>query len=267
MEPSMLPRQLSVLVSLIPLMVPALGWAGAPGDGGVDPVTMDARAPGDWTPAPADPAEAVLVMPPEATSVASGNAGYADEVSPRGGYEGYAGYQGYAYEASAEPVDAAEPESGRETTLKLGSGYIGLGIAPGLTLHPKGFHPNTRFELEFGGTLEHRYRDLALSFGVVTHLTPYYERKAPSYGADVTMTALLGPIYLRTGLGALGGVPRSHRLEHTAAAIGGVVGVGMSFGRAPMVRVGVDYDLRLTTHGEPIHTFLLALRFVCCRAE
>lgn len=168
----------------------------------------------------------------------------------------------YLY-SEQDPGPTAEPEP--RTSLKLSSGYISLGIAPGMTLHHKGFHPNTRFELEFGGTLEHRYRDLALSFGVVTHLTPYYERKNPSFGADVTSTLLLGPVYLRTGLGALGGLPRAHMLHQTTAAVGGVVGVGLSFGRDPMVRVGVDYDLRVNTYFEPAHTFLLALRFVCCR--
>ncbi|MFO7566952.1 MAG: hypothetical protein R6X02_30185 [Enhygromyxa sp.] len=167
----------------------------------------------------------------------------------------------------SKEVEAYEPEQARRTTLKLSSGYVGLGIAPGMTLHPRGFHPNTRFELEFGGTLEHSYRDLALSFGVVTHITPYYERKTPSYGADVTMTALLGPVYLRTGLGALGGLPRAHLLHQTTAGIGGVVGVGLSFGRTPMIRVGVDYDLRVNTKLEPVHTFFLAVRLVCCRKE
>ena len=155
----------------------------------------------------------------------------------------------------------------KRTTLELESGYIGLGIAPGMTIYPGGFHPNTRFELEFGGTLEHEYRDLALSFGVVTHLTPYYERKKPSYGADVTATAILGPVYLRTGLGALGGLPRGHLLEDTAAGIGGVVGAGLTFGREPMVRVGVDYDFRVTTRLEPVHTVFLAVRLACCRSD
>jgi hypothetical protein len=166
-----------------------------------------------------------------------------------------------------EPYVPYEPEPERRTTLKLDSGYFSLGIAPGMTLHSRGFHPNTRFDLEFGGTLEHRYRDLALSFGVATQLTPYYERKTPSFGADVTSTLILGPIYLRTGLGAVGGLPRGHMLHNTAAGIGGVVGVGLNFGRAPMVRVGVDYDLRVNTRLEPVHTFFLAVRIVCCRKE
>jgi hypothetical protein len=172
-----------------------------------------------------------------------------------------------------EPLDPAydpepyDPSPARRTTLELQSGYIGFGIAPGMTLHHKGFHPNTRLELEFGGTLEHRYRDLGLSFGVVTHMTPYYERKKPSFGADVTSTIILGPVYLRTGLGALGGLPRSYDLHDTAAAIGGVVGVGLNFGRTPMVRVGVDYDLRFTTKLEPVHTVFLAVRLACCRKD
>jgi hypothetical protein len=166
-----------------------------------------------------------------------------------------------------EPYEPYEPEPERRTTLKLDSGYFGLGIAPGMTLHSRGFHPNTRFELEFGGTLEHRFRDLSLSFGVATQITPYYERKTPSFGADVTSTVILGPVYLRTGLGAVGGLPRGHMLHNTAAGIGGVVGVGLTFGRAPMVRVGVDYDLRVNTRLEPVHTFLLAVRIACCRKE
>lgn len=173
----------------------------------------------------------------------------------------------YYVEPYVEPYEPEPYEGKPEATLELDSGYFGLGIAPGMTLHDRGFHPNTRFELEFGGTLEHNRRDLALSFGVVTHITPYYERKKPSFGADVTATALLGPVYIRTGLGAVGGLPRAHLLNTTTAGIGGVVGIGLSFGRAPMVRVGVDYDLRVNTKLEPVHTFLLALRFACCRED
>ena len=69
------------------------------------------------------------------------------------------------------------------------------------------------------------------------------------------------------GLGALGGLPRAHLLHETTAAVGGVVGVGLTFGREPMIRVGVDYDLRINTKLEPVHTFLLALRFACCRKD
>jgi hypothetical protein len=98
-------------------------------------------------------------------------------------------------------------------------------------------------------------------------MTPYYERKKPSFGADVTSTLVLGPVYLRTGLGAVGGLPRGHMLHNTAAGIGGVVGVGLTFGRAPMLRVGVDYDLRVNTRLEPVHTVFLAVRIVCCRKE
>jgi len=155
----------------------------------------------------------------------------------------------------------------KRTVLELQSGYFGVGIAPGMTIHDRGFHPNTRFELEFGGTVEHEFRDLAWSFGVVSHVTPYYGRKKPSFGADVTSTAMLGPIYVRTGLGAVGGLPRNHQLENTIAALGGVVGVGLNFGRAPMVRIGVDYDFRVTTKLEPVHTVFVALRVACCRTD
>ncbi|HLT38836.1 MAG TPA: hypothetical protein VK034_21260 [Enhygromyxa sp.] len=217
------------------------------------------EAPVDPAPAPVE--EAVVVAPAEtaAPEVAAAEApAHVDEY----GYpvEDY-------YVEPAPPVEPYEPEPERRTTLKLGSGYIGFGIAPGMTLHHKGFHPNTRMEMEFGGTLEHRYRDMALSFGVATQVTPYYERKAPSFGADVTMTAILGPVYLRTGLGALGGLPRAHLLHTTTAGIGGVVGVGLTFGREPMVRVGVDYDLRINTKLEPVHTFFLAVRLACCRKD
>ena len=160
-----------------------------------------------------------------------------------------------------------DPYEPKRTVLELQSGYIGLGIAPGMTIHDRGFHPNTRFELEFGGTLEHDFRDLGWSFGVVSHITPYYGRKKPSFGADVTSTAMLGPVYIRTGLGALGGLPRNHNLDNTAAAIGGVVGAGLNFGRAPMVRIGVDYDFRVTTKLEPVHTVFIALRIACCRSD
>ena len=166
-----------------------------------------------------------------------------------------------------EPYEPYEPEPERRTTLKLDSGYVQFGVAPGMTLYHRGFHPNTRLEMEFGGTMEHRYRDLALSFGVAMQMTPYYERKAPSFGADVTSTLLLGPIYLRTGLGAVGGLPRGHMLHNTAAGIGGVVGVGLNFGRAPMVKVGVDYDLRVNTRLEPVHTMFLVVRIACCRKD
>ena len=201
----------------------------------------------DPTPVPVPPVD-IVIPPPEATALSS---------EPVAEYPVDDDYDPY--------VETYEPEP--EATLELDSGYIGFGIGPGMTLHSKGFHPNTRFELEFGGTLEHARRDLALSFGVATHITPYYERKTPSYGADVTMTAVLGPVYLRTGLGALGGLPRDHLLDETMAAVGGVVGVGLTFGRVPMIRVGVDYDLRVNTKLEPVHTFFLAVRIVCCRKD
>ncbi len=163
------------------------------------------------------------------------------------------------------PSEPYEPEPERRTTLKLSSGYIGLGVLPGMTLHARGFHPMTRFEMEFGGTLEHRFRDLALSFGVAMQMQPYYGRKALSGGADVTSTLMVGPFYLRTGLGAVGGLPTGHRLHNTLPAVGGVVGVGLNLGREPMVRIGVDYDLRVNTRLEPVHTVMVAFRFACCR--
>jgi hypothetical protein len=211
----------------------------------------------DPAPAPAEPA--VVVSSAEiAPVVIDTPAPVVDDYAP----EPYVDEPPYVED---EYPYESEPE--RRTTLELDSGYIGFGIAPGMTIYHKGFHPNTRLELEFGGTLEHRYRDLALSFGVVTHMTPYYERKTPSYGADVTMTAMLGPVYLRTGLGALGGLPRQHLLHQTTAGIGGVVGAGLTFGRQPMIRVGVDYDFRVNTKLEPVHTFLLAVRIACCRSD
>ena len=170
----------------------------------------------------------------------------------------------YTYE---EEWEEEWEHKSKRTVLELQSGYFGVGIAPGATIHDRGFHPNTRFELEFGGTLEHEFRDVAWSFGVVSHVTPYYGRKKPSFGADVTSTAMLGPIYVRTGIGAVGGLPRNHQLENTVAALGGVVGVGLNFGRAPMVRLGVDYDFRVTTKLEPVHTVFVALRVACCRTD
>jgi hypothetical protein len=222
--------------------------------------TQAVAAPPDGAPEPAPPVEAsepvVIVPPPEPVAEAPVVDAVALEMPPDDYVDPY-----------AQPYEPYEPEPERRTTLKLDSGYFQLGIAPGMTVYSRGFHPNTRFELEFGGTLEHRYRDLALSFGVVTHVTPYYERKAPSFGADVTSTVLLGPIYLRTGLGAVGGLPRAHMLHNTAAGIGGVVGIGLNFGREPMVRVGVDYDFRVNTRMEPVHTVLLAVRIACCRKD
>ena len=211
-------------------------------------------------PAPAEPSTEAVVVPPPAPAEDPAPAPVVEELEP-------APADDYAPPPYEKPDEAYEPGPKKRTTLTLDSGYFGLGIAPGMTLHHKGFHPNTRFELEFGGTLEHRYRDLALSFGVATHLTPYYERKKPSFGADVTSTVILGPIYLRTGLGALGGLPRAHLLHKTTAGVGGVVGAGLTFGREPMVRVGVDYDLRVNTKLEPVHTVFLVLRVACCRSD
>lgn len=211
--------------------------------------------------APVEPSEAVVVVPAEAPANEAPIVTDPPEIAHEYPVDDY--YEPY----EPEPYEPYEPEPTPRTTLELDSGYFGLGIAPGMTLHQRGFHPNTRFELEFGGTLEHRYRDLALSFGVATQITPYYERKAPSFGADVTSTVMLGPIYIRTGLGALGGLPRGHMLHNTAAAIGGVVGVGLNFGREPMVRVGVDYDFRVNTRMEPVHTVFLAVRIACCRKD
>ncbi len=220
----------------------------------VEPVAVDPAA------APADGTVAIAPVAVEAAPAPVDTSAPMVEEFPVDDYEPE------PYEDDSDDY-TYEPEPERRTTLELDSGYIGLGIAPGMTLYYQGFHPNTRFELEFGGTLEHSHRDLALSFGVATHMTPYYERKKPSFGADVTMTAMLGPVYLRTGLGALGGLPRQHLLHETTAGIGGVVGVGLNFGREPMIRVGVDYDLRVNTKLEPVHTFFLAMRIACCRKD
>lgn len=151
-------------------------------------------------------------------------------------------------------------------TMSLTNGYIGLGLAPGMTFHNRGFHPNTRFEIEGGGVLSHDTRDLGVMLGAVAHVTPYYERKAPSWGVDITSTAILGPIYVRTGIGALGGLPRRHRLHETAAAVGGVVGAGLIFDADDaMYRIGLDYDIRVNTYLEPVHTGFVTLRIGCCR--
>jgi hypothetical protein len=233
---------------LIPVLVPGMARAASPDEAPATEAVVVA-APVEATVSTEAPVvEAAVVAAPMLDE------DFADPVAPTEDYY-------------VEPYEPYEPEPERRTTLKLDSGYFSLGLAPGATLHARGFHPNTRLEMEFGGTLEHEFRDLALSFGVVGQMTPYYERKKPSFGADVTSTLVLGPVYLRTGLGAVGGLPRGHMLHSTAAGIGGVVGVGLTFGRAPMLRVGVDYDLRVNTRLEPVHTVFLAVRIVCCRKE
>jgi hypothetical protein len=231
---------------LISALVPGLAHAASP----------------DEAPAAEPAPEAVVVVPPVEAPATTTAAPMVDDAA----FTESAPTEDL-YIEPVEPYEPYEPEPERRTTLKLDSGYVSFGIGPGMTIHSRGFHPNTRFEFEFGGTLEHRYRDLALSFGVAPQMTAYYERKSPSFGADVTSTLILGPIYLRTGLGAVGGLPRGHMLHNTAAAVGGVVGVGLNFGREPMVRVGVDYDLRVNTRLEPVHTFFLSVRIACCRKD
>lgn len=251
------------------LFVPALAFAAPPADVAAEPVAAPEAGPAEEAvivaPADAAPVAPADAAPVEGPAVANATDAPAVESAPELEYfpEDEIREPDY-YE---DPYEPYEPGPDKRTTLELQSGYIGLGIAPGMTFHDRGFHPNTRFELEFGGTLEHEYRDLALSFGVVTQVTPYFERKKPSFGADVTSTVVLGPVYLRTGLGAVGGIPRNHIQHDTAAAIGGVVGAGLTFHRAPQIRVGVDYDLRVTTRLEPIHTVFIALRLACCRSE
>lgn len=231
------------------LLIPTLALAG-------DPPAL---------PAESAPAEAAIVVPvsdpviaPVDVSAATPTAAPMLEPIPEPLAEDY--YVEPAYEPYV-------PEPERRTTLKLSSGYMGFGVLPGMTLHARGFHPMTRFEMEAGGTLEHGHRDLALSFGVAAVIQPYYGRKALSGGADVTSTLLVGPVYLRTGLGAIGGLPTGHRLDRILPAVGGVVGVGLSLGRAPMIRIGVDYDLRVNTQLQPIQTVMVAFRFACCRKE
>lgn len=235
-------------------LLPSLALAGDPPD--LPPEPIPAVEP---TPAPAEPAMVVAAGDPviAPVDVSAATTTTAPPVAP-------------VYDDYVEPTPYIEPytpEPERRTTLKLSSGYFGMGILPGMTLHPRGFHPMTRFEMEFGGTLEHRHRDLALSFGVALQMQPYYGRKAPSGGADVTSTLLIGPVYLRTGIGAIGGLPRGHVLHSTLPAVGGVVGIGLSLGREPMIRIGVDYDLRVNTKLEPVHTVMVAFRFACCRKD
>lgn len=250
---SIVSKSLSVAVFTAGLSISTLALAG-------DPPDLPAE------PAPA--AEAMVVVPvadpviaPVDVSATTTTAAPIVEPAP-------VPVDDYYVEPYVEPyAEPYVPEPERRTTLKLASGYIGLGILPGMTLHARGFHPMTRLEMEFGGTLEHSYRDLALSFGVAMQVQPYYGRKALSGGADVTSTLLLGPFYLRTGLGAVGGLPTGHRLDKGLPAVGGVVGVGLALGREPMIRIGVDYDLRINTRLEPIHTVMVAFRFACCRKK
>lgn len=218
------------------VVVPATEPAPAPADTTTAAPETAAATPVDATPAPVDATTAPVIEDP--------------------------------YYPPPEPYVPYEPEPQRRTTLKLQSGYFGFGVAPGMTLHSSGFHVLSRFEMEFGGTLEHRYRDLALSFGAALHVTPYFGRKAPAGGVDITSTTLLGPIYIRTGLGVVAGLPRGKSLANPPLpAVGGVVGIGLNFGREPMVKVGVDYDLRVNTKLEPVHTVLLVLRVACCRKD
>ena len=139
------------------------------------------------------------------------------------------------------------------------TGYLGFGIAPGLTLQENGFNPMTRYSLEFGYA---RVRDdgkRTFRIGPQLHLMHFYGReKVPGGGADIVATGKIGPMYLRGGLGAIGGLPRATDPDIYAPGIGGVAGLGWE-GQwdSTWVRAGADYDLRLNTDLVATHTLML----------
>lgn len=146
-------------------------------------------------------------------------------------------------------------------------GYLGFGISPGATAQldwyggGRGFNPNIRWDTEFGWSWTHPDRAREFRAGVDLHLRQYFGRKTPGGGADVVVSGAVGPVYLRGGVGAMGGVPRSVDVKDFGPAIGGVVGLGLQGHREDLYgRIGVDYDVRVTTDLEVVQSVFLVAR-------
>ena len=195
---------------------------------------------------------------------AEAEAARAEAEASRAGLESTLDVEDYvaAQVSSDQDADAgsSEADSGPREVY-----YFSFGVSPGISPHHRGFHGNVRFDIEFGGGFRAAHRRLAWTLGPSVQLIPYFGRSAPGYAADLVSTATFGPVYLRTGIGAGGGLPTRNQLRPFWHGIGGVAGVGLEFGRNVTFRVGVDYDLRASFRGDIRHTFFLAFRVVCCK--
>src|SRR5690606_8645074 len=101
-----------------------------------------------------------------------------------------------------------------------------------------------------------------VTVGVDAQIFHLFDRKRPGGGVDVVVSGQMGPVYLRGGLGVLGGLPYGPDPAATRPAFGGLVGIGLQAGDHDLSgRIGIDYDLRVDRGLGMIHTVLLSVRF------
>ena len=140
--------------------------------------------------------------------------------------------------------------------------YASAGLAPGVTLHRRGFHVTTRLNAEVGAGFRAPRRDITWTLSFAPALFAYFGRRPVGYAFDLVTTATFGPLYLRTGVGVSGGLPTGEQLRPYWHGLGGVAGAGFEFGRTRRFRLGIDYDLRGGFRGQLAQTYALAFRFV-----
>lgn len=140
--------------------------------------------------------------------------------------------------------------------------YFLLGIAPMSNIYADGFNPGLRYNTEIGTRwVSNRRRRRELELGADINLTQVFGRRLPAGGADVVMTGVMGPVYLRGGLGTIGALPRSSDPDDHRPAAGGLAGIGLQMADDDFrARIGVDYDFRMTTDFTPVHTVMVVLR-------
>ncbi len=168
-------------------------------------------------------------------------------------------YEGWGRPSICEDY-GFEPESS-DRWMRDGA-YFMMGMAPAATFVPGSFHPQLRYDLEAGFSWQHPKKMRMVAVGVDGHIFHLFDRKRPGGGADVVLSGAVGPVYMRGGLGVLGGLPYGLDPSQTRPAVGGLVGVGLQL-RGPETggRVGVDYDLRVDRQLGVMHTVLLSVRF------
>lgn len=155
-----------------------------------------------------------------------------------------------------------DPDADPAKTWAEDGGYFMLGLAPAASFVPGAFHPQLRYDMETGMIFRHARKDRSVTVGVDAQLFNLFDRRRPGGGVDVVVSGQMGPVYLRGGLGVLGGLPYGPDSHATRPAVGGLVGIGLQAGSGDLSgRIGVDYDLRVDRGLGLIHTVLLSVRF------
>jgi hypothetical protein len=140
--------------------------------------------------------------------------------------------------------------------------YFGMGVAPATTLRVDGFNPMIRYDVELG--MRWTKGRSALSVGAQPWLLQRLEAPGVGGGLHGVLTGQYGPVYARTGLGVLAGVPRSASDRDSRTALSWMGGLGLeSRGDQVRGRIGVDYVATYDKGGRINNSvfLVLAIRF------